>query len=196
MTFNKKSLVLALGLNMALICNANADLVNDPFLSSTSSYTGSGWRLSTDATGTGFTFDTSDPGAFGFGLASSNNIPVELYQVFKGLTVGAQYTISFAVLLDSSPSSATSFSANFGGSNLLTLNTPATSSLPVTYSFTETAVSSKEILSFSGYNSNGNFNYLTGPISVSAVPEAEEWAMMLLGLPLMGWVARRRQLAA
>jgi len=29
--------------------------------------------------------------------------------------------------------------------------------------------------------------------SVSAVPEAGEWAMMLLGLPLVGWVVRRKQ---
>jgi len=31
--------------------------------------------------------------------------------------------------------------------------------------------------------------------SVSAVPEAGEWAMMLLGLPLVGWVVRRKQAA-
>jgi hypothetical protein len=29
----------------------------------------------------------------------------------------------------------------------------------------------------------------------SAVPEAGEWAMMLLGLPLLGWVVRRKQAA-
>lgn len=30
-------------------------------------------------------------------------------------------------------------------------------------------------------------------VNVSPVPEPEEWAMMMLGFPLMGWVARRKQ---
>lgn len=29
--------------------------------------------------------------------------------------------------------------------------------------------------------------------AIAAVPEPEQWAMMLLGLPLMGWVARRKK---
>ena len=32
-------------------------------------------------------------------------------------------------------------------------------------------------------------------VDVSPVPEPEEWAMMMLGFPLMGWVARRKQAA-
>jgi hypothetical protein len=38
-------------------------------------------------------------------------------------------------------------------------------------------------------------NVAVGTLTVSPVPEAEEWAMMLLGLPLMGWVARHRKIA-
>jgi hypothetical protein len=34
----------------------------------------------------------------------------------------------------------------------------------------------------------------TGSIT-SAVPESQEWAMMLLGLPVIGWVVRRKQSA-
>lgn len=34
----------------------------------------------------------------------------------------------------------------------------------------------------------GNLNLIAAP-----VPEPEEWAMMMLGFPLMGWVARRKQ---
>lgn len=45
-------------------------------------------------------------------------------------------------------------------------------------------VLSKTITSFSGA-----FYY------VSPVPEPEEWAMMMLGFPLMGWVARSKQAA-
>jgi carbonic anhydrase len=33
---------------------------------------------------------------------------------------------------------------------------------------------------------------LSGSIT-SPVPEQEEWAMLLLGLPLVGWVVRRKQ---
>lgn len=35
-------------------------------------------------------------------------------------------------------------------------------------------------------------SYISG-LTVSAVPEPEEWAMLLLGLPVMGWAARRKQ---
>lgn len=36
--------------------------------------------------------------------------------------------------------------------------------------------------------------FYTGTLTLtSPVPEPEEWAMLLLGLPLMGWVARRKQ---
>ena len=37
----------------------------------------------------------------------------------------------------------------------------------------------------------GTGNY-TGTYHVQAVPEAGEWAMMLLGLPLVSWMVRRR----
>jgi hypothetical protein len=198
MAFNRKSVVIALGLNMALICTAHADLVtNGNFLTAPDYAGASGWFLSTDASGTGFTYDASHLFQFGFGAPSSNNIPVEIYQVFTGLTVGDQYTINFNIAMDPTPSGNTLFSADFGGTNLLTLTAPGSPSfIPVSYSFTETAIASKEILSFTGYNTNvGAFNYLSS-VSGSAVPEAEEWAMMLLALPLMGWVASRRRLTA
>lgn len=35
-------------------------------------------------------------------------------------------------------------------------------------------------------------NFMIDNLNVSPVPEAESWAMMLLGLPLMSWVARRK----
>lgn len=43
---------------------------------------------------------------------------------------------------------------------------------------------------------NGTGNISTGQTyvaSIAAVPEPEEWAMMLFGIPLMGWVTRRKQ---
>lgn len=37
---------------------------------------------------------------------------------------------------------------------------------------------------------------ITGIPNVPVVPEPEEWAMLLLGLPLISWVVRRKQAAA
>ncbi|WP_347988927.1 hypothetical protein [Methylomonas sp. AM2-LC] len=43
--------------------------------------------------------------------------------------------------------------------------------------------------------SEKHYGFSNSGYSVSAVPEAGEWAMMLLGLPLLGWVVRRKQSA-
>ncbi|WP_347986687.1 hypothetical protein [Methylomonas sp. AM2-LC] len=39
----------------------------------------------------------------------------------------------------------------------------------------------------------GSGNLPNNSWSITAVPEAEEWIMMLLGLPLVGWFVRRKQ---
>ena len=41
----------------------------------------------------------------------------------------------------------------------------------------------------------GNYGYVGSTLNVSPVPEAEEWAMMLLGLGMMGVVARRQKVS-
>jgi hypothetical protein len=62
-----------------------------------------------------------------------------------------------------------------------------------TLNFAATAPST--LLSFSALTSGSNFNggLMIDNISVAAVPEAHEWAMMLAGLGMVGWVARRRR---
>jgi len=62
-----------------------------------------------------------------------------------------------------------------------------------TLNFSATAPST--LLSFSALTSGANFNggLMIDNISVAAVPEPHEWAMMLAGLGLVGWAARRRQ---
>ncbi len=47
-------------------------------------------------------------------------------------------------------------------------------------------------IAHSGYSGEST-QFVIDNISVSPVPEAEEWAMMLLGLPMIGWVARRKK---
>ena len=43
------------------------------------------------------------------------------------------------------------------------------------------------------FNLAGNGSLLYSTTTVAAVPEADTWAMMLLGLGFMGFVARRKQ---
>ena len=47
-------------------------------------------------------------------------------------------------------------------------------------------------LELKGISSGSNATY-GGSISISPVPEAEEWAMLLLGLPMLSWAVRRKQ---
>ncbi|WP_347989878.1 hypothetical protein [Methylomonas sp. AM2-LC] len=50
------------------------------------------------------------------------------------------------------------------------------------------------IVDFNDNPIGGSANY-KALINFSPAPEVEEWAMMLLGLPLVGWVTRRKQSA-
>lgn len=45
------------------------------------------------------------------------------------------------------------------------------------------------------WSTNGKFNLLLDDITVSAVPEPQTYAMMLAGLGLLGFMARRRRQA-
>ena len=56
---------------------------------------------------------------------------------------------------------------------------------PYSLIITGTGGSLNDIISYSG-------NY-TGSLNLSPVPEPEQWAMLMLGLPLISWVSRRKQ---
>ena len=43
------------------------------------------------------------------------------------------------------------------------------------------------------YSSQDIFFYSLTPVSAPAVPEPEEWAMMVVGFPLVGWQIRRKK---
>ena len=80
------------------------------------------------------------------------------------------------------------YSSN-GGKLLLTLDSKNGSTVPPT-----------GLASFSGLKSLYIVDTITTNAGIqdfhnnlSAVPEAEEWAMMLLGLPMVGWMIRRKQ---
>jgi hypothetical protein len=49
--------------------------------------------------------------------------------------------------------------------------------------------------SLTNVNTEGHYlGYVT--LNVNPVPEPEQWAMLLLGMPLIGWVARKKQAAS
>lgn len=123
-------------------------------------------------------------GAFLGGVGTPGGIEQALATVS-----GQTYTISFWLLNNGGTPS--SFTANFGGTTLLSMTNPPAFGY-TGYSFDATASSSSTLLQFSGRNDPAYF-YLDN-ISVQsvtgAVPEPSTWAMMLFGLGAIGFVAR------
>jgi hypothetical protein len=103
---------------------------------------------------------------------------------------GQQYTILFSLLTDDS---TISFSAQFGGTTLLSLTTPGASGGFTDYSFTGTATGTSTALSFL-FRDDLGFTLLDS-ISVveRAVPEPSSWALMLLGFGAIGFAMRRHR---
>ena len=59
------------------------------------------------------------------------------------------------------------------------------------FSYITTAASSSTTLALS-FRQDPSYYYLDG-VSVNPVPEPEEWAMMAISIPLVGWQIRRKQ---
>jgi hypothetical protein len=82
---------------------------------------------------------------------------------------------------------------NLFASDLVSNNNPFNPLLNNSYSFYGLTAGSgtSTTLKFSGINL-ADYNYLTDVV-VTQVPEPESLAMMLLGLPMIAWTARRRK---
>lgn len=108
--------------------------------------------------------------------------------------VGQTYNISFALANDGG--SPTSFSADFGGSNLMSQSDAPSFDYTV-YNFTRTATSASTTLSFTFLQDPSFYNLdsvsVTG--TTGAVPEPATWAMMIFGLGAAGATMRRRKVA-
>ncbi|WP_347987308.1 FxDxF family PEP-CTERM protein [Methylomonas sp. AM2-LC] len=92
-------------------------------------------------------------------------------------------------------SSVTFLSTIYGISSLVTTSGPGYALGSTTGGFSNILVGpGTYTISIAGnaYTS-GNFTNTLTLTPAAAVPEAGEWAMMLLGLPMVGWMIRRKQ---
>ena len=73
-----------------------------------------------------------------------------------------------------------------GGATVQTLTGPGT------FTFTPSATGSFTAIVFGDPGSSGGVELGTFGLTIAAVPEAETWAMMLVGMGLVGWQLRRK----
>ena len=83
---------------------------------------------------------------------------------------------------------------NLPATDVYTIKVTEDSAAPITGIFINTIPNNDLPYGGSGRGWTGNFIETGFTASVGAVPEPEEWAMMLLGLPLIGWVVGRKQI--
>ena len=130
-----------------------------------------------DATSYSITYDVTDPNELGATLSSIN-----LYQGATALLPAG--SISFTQTSAVDPiSGATIWNDTYTAS---LSNVHLAASTPYSLIITGTGGSLNDMIGYSG-------NY-TGTLNLSPVPEPEQWAMLLLGLPIMGGAARRKQI--
>ena len=117
-------------------------------------------------------------------------------------TAGSSYLLSFAYSgRPDTAGNASSLMNVYWGSTLLTPSPLVGTTTPTwqTFSQTVSALGSSTLLRFEsvGPTSASSYgSYLDNvSVSVSAVPEPQTWAMMLLGLGLMAFIARRKRQA-
>lgn len=112
--------------------------------------------------------------------------------------IGQAYALSFAYshnLFGGSPSASGSYAiTNSGGFGGTVVHTGGTNSNLAWINFTGyfTATAANSTLTFTNLTGQSNAGLLLDRISISAVPEPEIWAMMLLGFGAIGFQMRRR----
>ena len=86
------------------------------------------------------------------------------------------------------------FYGNFTGTSIADVGTPLSFYHLTTSGTPGTTASTRAAASVTPYAVQWNLDYDAGTLSysVAAVPEADTWAMLLAGLGLMGFIARRR----
>jgi hypothetical protein len=155
----------------------------------------SGWSNATDV--------GVEIGRSGYGLgcytASCQNLEVnantfgDVSQTVTGLTVGRTYDLTFAYggRPDGGPQS---LQVMVNGTILDTLSGSVGVWTPETYNFT--ANQAAETIEFKSLNVGGLASYgneITGVTLAAAAPEPGAWALMIMGLGMVGAALRRRQ---
>ena len=158
----------------------------------------SGWSQSGDTDPDYTLVDTffANSGTYGAGLGPFNGAEGSLSQNLATIS-GHEYTVQFD-LKNFDEKNANSFSASFRGKPLV--GGGATPSLPITnrlqfdwthYSFDVIANSTSSELTFTFTNTNAFWGL--DNVSVTPVPEPDEYALMLLGAGLVAFRVRRKK---
>lgn len=102
------------------------------------------------------------------------------------------YNVSFSFWGDPTSNTSSKFYADFGSTRIFSQNGAGLGTLgtPTRVSGTWAAVSGDTLLTFTFRNTAAKYHL--DNVSVTVVPEPETYAMMIAGLGLLGFVARRR----
>ncbi len=194
-----KKLMFALGLLAAgATAQAATPIFSDSFDSNAAALnaTPTGWSIdkgTVDIIGAGTPWDYIPGSGLFIDLDGSTGNAGMLFRDFD-LTAGLQYTLNFDLAGNHVNSAQENVQVKFG-------NVTEVFSLPMAagwtpYSLVFTPNQTKTYtLSFWNNNSNDNVGMLLDNVNVTAVPEPETYAMMLAGLGLVGFMARRRRKA-
>jgi hypothetical protein len=127
---------------------------------------------------------------FGGGNVTDTNT---LTQSFATM-IGATYNFSFEAV--NVGGGAQDVSYDFGGETGSTSLSPANNfSLMQTYSGSFVAAGTTSTVSFTNFSFADGTDVALDNVSVTLVPEAATWAMMIIGFGLVGAVSRRRRIA-
>lgn len=109
---------------------------------------------------------------------------------------GQVYNLSFAFAgrADTPGGAESGVQVSFGANPIASI-TAAANGVWTLYNYTFTALGTSTILAFHSFDpvSASSYGSYLDAVSVSAVPEPETYAMMLVGLGLVGFAARRRK---
>jgi hypothetical protein len=142
-------------------------------------------------------------GDYAISLAGGHNVFVDLngtpgspafQHSVDGLTAGQTYNLSFDLAGNHRGNPNDSVTVIFGGSTDTFSVTDANADFSrFTLSFLATGSSASISFLDNFTGGNRNIGTLLDNVSVTAVPEPEVYGMMLMGLGLMGFVARKRK---